>query len=279
MSVLRYATQVAAVCAFAGVLPLAAGAQGSSDATSRARFSQYDGNKSGWLSGRELDACGCRAYDRNGDSEITWAEFVAGEAGAPVSPQRAGTATVQGAAQQPAARATRTAYEVGQSVEVNDGGVWYGAMIVEVRDGRYALSRHDRRLGVTTDNGWVGPERLRPWVAPVRVAERSATTLPAAVPVGEYACTTYQTNQAIGRLQIYGGGISSGVTREALRPQYRFTYDPATGTMLWPAGLTIVGFAVESGEFSLQSDGTPTINLHYRRQAGGHLNSMYCQRN
>ncbi len=41
-------------------------------------FENYDGNKSGWLSGRELGACQCIEFDTNGDNEVTRAEFMAG---------------------------------------------------------------------------------------------------------------------------------------------------------------------------------------------------------
>ena len=54
---------------------------GSGDATSpaaaEARFRQFDITEGGWLSGTELDACGCRTDDADGDGEVTKAEFVA----------------------------------------------------------------------------------------------------------------------------------------------------------------------------------------------------------
>ncbi|HEX8377072.1 MAG TPA: hypothetical protein VF602_04590 [Pedobacter sp.] len=40
-------------------------------------FDGFDGNKSGWLSGRELTACNCIGYDTNGDSEVTREEYLA----------------------------------------------------------------------------------------------------------------------------------------------------------------------------------------------------------
>jgi hypothetical protein len=41
-------------------------------------FQRFDGNQSGWLSGKELIECQCKSYDRNGDNEVTKAEFFAG---------------------------------------------------------------------------------------------------------------------------------------------------------------------------------------------------------
>lgn len=41
-------------------------------------FQRFDGNQSGWLSGRELIECQCKEYDKDGDNEVTKAEFFAG---------------------------------------------------------------------------------------------------------------------------------------------------------------------------------------------------------
>jgi hypothetical protein len=41
-------------------------------------FQRFDGNQSGWLSGKELIACQCKDYDQSGDNEVTKAEFFAG---------------------------------------------------------------------------------------------------------------------------------------------------------------------------------------------------------
>jgi hypothetical protein len=46
--------------------------------TNEQLFKQFDGNESGWLSGRELKACQCIQFDKNGDNEVTRAEFLAG---------------------------------------------------------------------------------------------------------------------------------------------------------------------------------------------------------
>ena len=41
------------------------------------QFARYDITEDGWLSGTELNACGCRGADADGDGEVTKAEFVA----------------------------------------------------------------------------------------------------------------------------------------------------------------------------------------------------------
>jgi hypothetical protein len=266
-------------------------------------FDAFDLNNNGSLSGRELAACSCAMYDTNTNNEITWDEFRVGFAkaplfdlggpgpddapsarpatGAPQPPATPGAAAKPKAgmaATQAAGRAGKATYDVGEQVEVNVAGTWYPATIVGVRDGRYSLSRHDRSFGVTTDNDWVAADRLRPYTAPPRTATPSATALPAAVPTGDYDCVTYGIATSVGKLRIYSGGMSSGVTRDASGPQHRFVYTPGSGTLLWPEGLTIAGWRVEAAEYRPESNGTPSISLHYRRQAGGNLNSMSCTR-
>lgn len=53
----------------------------TSSKTIEEEFDRFDGNKSGWLSGRELTACSCLAYDTNGDNEVTREEYLAGKGG------------------------------------------------------------------------------------------------------------------------------------------------------------------------------------------------------
>jgi hypothetical protein len=62
-------------------------------ASAEQQFARYDVNEDGWLSGTELNACGCRSADADGDGEVTKAEFVGaflrrGGAPAPASVQR-----------------------------------------------------------------------------------------------------------------------------------------------------------------------------------------------
>jgi len=280
--------------------PLSAQNPTSVEARVKVLFQAFDLNESGWLSGRELAACNCQAYDANHNGEITWEEFRTGFARAPlfdlggkagdddgarqatppvttaVAPGQRG-AKADAAAAAAAKPAGKTAYQVGQTVEVNVKGTWYPATIVDIRDGRYALSRHDQAFGVTTSTEWISADQLRPFTPKPRVATPSATALPAAVPNGSYDCMTYGLATSVGRMRI-SGGMSSGVTPDGSGPQHRFTYDATSGSMRWPEGLSIVGFTVEQAEYRTETNGTPVINLHYRRQAGGNLNSMSCTR-
>lgn len=169
-------------------------------------------------------------------------------------------------------------YQPGQTVEVNVDGKWHPATVVGAKDGRYQLSRHDLAGGVTTSGEWIAADKLRPFVAPPRVAAPPSSALPAAIPVGDYACMTYGTAQSIGKLRVYAGGLSSGVTPDGSGPQRKFTYEQATGTLHWVDGLKIAGWTVEAAEYRPETNGTPNINLHYRLRAGGNLNSMSCSR-
>jgi|SRR6185437_9924919 len=63
------------------LIMLAAGiccAQDAETAAAERDFQRFDGNQSGWLSGKELIACQCLSYDKSGDNEVTKAEFFAG---------------------------------------------------------------------------------------------------------------------------------------------------------------------------------------------------------
>lgn len=58
-------------------------------------LARYDQNEDGWLSGTELERCGCAAYDLTQDGEVTLNEFVAGmimaESGLAPAPKPLGT--------------------------------------------------------------------------------------------------------------------------------------------------------------------------------------------
>jgi hypothetical protein len=255
-------------------LPLsAAAAQDPSSPEARVKviFRAFDLNSNASLSGSEITGCGCGGYDADGNGQITWEEFRAGYAQAPLF----------GGAPRPvapaAAPAAQTRFAVGDTVEVNVDGTWYRASVVGIRDGRYALSRQDRAFGVTTDNEWVAAERLRPYVAPAAVLPR-IPGLPQSVPVGTYSCMTYGTGSNVGKLRILGNGVSSGVTPDGAGGEHRFSYDAATGAITWADGMKIAGWAVEMALFKPLADGKPNINLHYRLRAGGNLNSMSCLR-
>lgn len=273
---------VSAACVLVALPHATLRAQDPASAAARVKtyFRAFDLNEDGWLSGKEVAACDCRAYDSDGNAEITWEEFLAGYARAPLF--GGGTAAAPRtppAAPVPAAPvpAAQTPYQIGQMVEVNVDGTWYKASIVGIQNGRYALSRHDRSYGVTTDNEWVPAERLRPFVAKPTVAPKVAG-LPASVPTGTYDCVLYGVGGNVGQLRIVGDGISSGITRDGSGGTHRFSYDASTGAMSWPGGMTIVGFTVEQAFYRPETTGRPNINLHYRRSAGGNLNSMYCTR-
>jgi hypothetical protein len=197
-----------------------------------------------------LAACNCQTYDADHNGEITWAEFRSGFAKAPLfdlgskaaddddarpvstlvaSPtapaSQRGAKPAAGTAAAPAKPVSKTSYDVGQMVEVNVNGTWHAATIVNIRDGRYALSRHDQTLGVTTSEEWISADRLRPFTPKPRVATASATQFPAAVPNGSYDCVTYGLSTSVGKMRV-SGGVSSGVTPDGSGPQHRFTYDP-----------------------------------------------------
>ena len=61
---------------------IVAGQNSKSESVER-DFQRFDGNQSGWLSGRELIACQCKEYDKDGDNEVTKAEFFAGRGATP----------------------------------------------------------------------------------------------------------------------------------------------------------------------------------------------------
>jgi hypothetical protein len=136
------------------------------EARAKARFQRFDGNASGWLSGRELEACACRAYDRNGDSEVTWAEFYRGElqaavaqmqrdAGLPASDDDAPAVAARPAA--PAPQNAQGAYRVGDRVAWNLGGIEFAGTIYAANGGRYRIDRD----GYGRASEWVPTTDLR----------------------------------------------------------------------------------------------------------------------
>ena len=64
-------------------------AQDSRTSAAERDFQRFDGNQSGWLSGKELIECQCKSYDKNGDNEVTKAEFFAGR-GVTLQPDKPG---------------------------------------------------------------------------------------------------------------------------------------------------------------------------------------------
>lgn len=72
-------------------------------------FRKFDGNGSGWLSGKELDACNCKEYDTNGDNEVTLQEYFAGKGIKAVSKNP----TTQAKPQKPVNTATKVSGSTG----------------------------------------------------------------------------------------------------------------------------------------------------------------------
>jgi hypothetical protein len=67
--------------AIAPFLCLSLGSMAQKTALTEQMFKRLDSNQSGWLSGKEIEACGCKSYDTNSDNEITKKEFAAGKGG------------------------------------------------------------------------------------------------------------------------------------------------------------------------------------------------------
>src|SRR6185369_15651450 len=53
-------------------------AQDAKTSAAERDFQRFDGNQSGWLSGKELIECQCKSYDTSGDNEVTKTEFFEG---------------------------------------------------------------------------------------------------------------------------------------------------------------------------------------------------------
>jgi hypothetical protein len=283
-----------AILALACLTAAGAGAQPApgADARAQARFRRFDANESGWLSGRELDACGCRGYDRDGNGEITWLEFYRGdlaaavdamsrEAGLPVAkePERLAPRLP---AREPATPAPiHATYAIPDRVEVNYAGAWYPGSIYAAKDGRYLVDRD----GYMTDDHWVTAAELRP-LAPARRAERPGVRRPRELPRGAYTCTSttagfqsaVSTRSTLGILRITGADTYTRFGRDAGGGTYRYAYDAATGRLTWPGGLQGFFGRVEDSEASVAPDGDVLITVNYRVREGGSLFDLTCQR-
>lgn len=282
MSSFRLARCVALLSAAAVVSPEAIRAQTSDQAAARAqvRFREMDLNADGVLTGREAENCRCRAYDSDGDGQLTKREFYLGFMLAAFENQQGKEAVAQPPQPaEPQRRAARSQFAPGDRVELNVGGTWYPATVLNARDASYQLARDDRMYGVASSDEWVSETRLRPYVDKPTRTQRATTNLPGSVPLGRYVCVTYGTyNTTVGRLRILGDGVSSGITSDGSGPQRHFAYDPASGEITWPGGFQVAGWTVEQAVYAPEANGTPNINLHYRLRPGGNLNSMSCKR-
>jgi hypothetical protein len=233
------------------VLGLAAGgaaatAQDPSSPAARlkVRFRSYDINADGWLSGRELTACGCRASDRNGDGEITWEEFrdgpPAGGGARPAAtddddaPTPAPLPAPRAASPAPVAQAPRTATGagtgIGDPVRVMVDGIPYFAHMLGGANGRYRIQFETPPYGHAEEE----------WVPAATVKNLDYTQFrpdfiaPAPVPgrvyqLAEHVAVVFQgrwygasiTSAANGRYQVQIDGRTSGeqwFTANEIRP-------------------------------------------------------------
>lgn len=156
-------------------------------------FKRYDINKDGWLDGTELNACKCKHFDKDGDNEISKAEFFAGRG--------LKTATTQASDDDDAAEPDETdvedeaetdrqdeekktnradddddetepaeveeatepvrqnnAWKKGDWLEVKWGDFWKKAQILEVKGDQYKI--HYDGYGNVYDE-WITTERMR----------------------------------------------------------------------------------------------------------------------
>jgi EF hand len=153
----RLALLVAAVFGLGITIPRITAAQdpSSPQAQAKARFRQLDQNESGWLSGRELAACDCRAYDLNGDGEVNWEEFSRGEQNA--GGARSGASVALQPANATAEGAAPGEYRIGDRVMWDLGGIEYAGTIYSAEAGKYQIERD----GYGRAREWVSPTELR----------------------------------------------------------------------------------------------------------------------
>lgn len=182
MEPIRSLLGLALAASTAAALPDAARAQDAIalDAQARARFRQLDGNEDGWLSGRELDACRCRAADRDGNGKVTWPEYYRSELQAAVAQlERAAGLTPAGEATRPASGTTPpSAFRPGDRVTADFGGVWYPGVVEAERDGRYNVSRD----GYGPNGEWLEASALRALPRQAAAQPQPAAEAPTAAP-------------------------------------------------------------------------------------------------
>ena len=122
-------------------------AQGTSKVVRDTEFKKWYANESGWLSGNELIACKCAAYDTDGDNEVTADEYKKGKAANGVS-----STAQQG--NKPAAKAP-----VQQGIGVQ--GAWWFTTILYADGTNYVLRNRQSGLDLTPNgryvlNTWLG---------------------------------------------------------------------------------------------------------------------------
>ncbi|MGZ8491137.1 MAG: agenet domain-containing protein [Gemmatirosa sp.] len=123
-------------------VPAASPAQRATDAAqvrTAAKFREFDATENGYLSGTEIDRCGCRALDANGDGVVSEAEYV-GERGPGSRTATAPRAVPTSAA--PAAAAAPGPFGVGERVLTGCYGNRYEGLVERV-DGDRRWVRFD----------------------------------------------------------------------------------------------------------------------------------------
>ncbi len=110
------------------------------------QFQKFDKNQSGWLSGNELLACGCKNYDSDGDNEVTRQEFLTGNGIKPGSIKRANHPT----------EAAKTAAVEGSNVQDNNiQGAWWFSSILYADGTDYVLRNRQSGLDLNPNGNYV----------------------------------------------------------------------------------------------------------------------------
>jgi hypothetical protein len=155
---------LAATLATMLAVPAAAPAQRPADAAqgrTAAKFREFDATGNGYLSGTEIDRCGCRALDANGDGVVSEAEYLGGREPAPraATAPRPAAASVAPASVAPAATGAAAAGPFGAGERVLAG--CYGNRyegVVERVDGDRRWVRFDPAQ--SSCDGWRDTEQL-----------------------------------------------------------------------------------------------------------------------
>lgn len=118
--VTRPDTRVRRTLALAALAAALVACQGDASAQTltkdaRSDFRRFDITEGGWLSGTELDACGCRRYDTDNDGEVTLVEYEAGRV-------REANSKAAPAPRRPAPPPVRTAAADFARIDVNEDG-------------------------------------------------------------------------------------------------------------------------------------------------------------
>lgn len=170
-------------------------------------FKNFDANKSGWLSGKELIACECNQFDTNGDNEVTLEEFLTGK-GITRKITENTTIAKPSSVTPPTTKTTETrvqsagSFAVGNKVEAYEIGTWYKAAIKAVgtgdKQGQYLVDYDD----YSTDR-WFYAKDLRP----IKIEKTFSTN--GGPRQGKYTVLSYGANTnplRLGHFQLSAGG-------------------------------------------------------------------------